>query len=135
MTAKGYAKEVSQEYIKSQKILDFYSDWTGTRYRYGGLTKKGVDCSGLMQNLYKEQFDLDLSRTTVTQAKEGAKVTSKTNWQVGDLIFFKMTNRINHVGVYIGNNKFVHASRSSGVTISDYDNYWAKRYWQTRRVV
>ncbi|WP_442879799.1 C40 family peptidase [Cetobacterium sp.] len=50
-------------------------------------------------------------------------------------MFFKMNKRINHVGVYVGNNKFVHAGRTTGVTISEYDNYWSRRYWQTRRFI
>lgn len=125
-----------KEYIKSAKITEFYSNWRGTRYRYGGTTKKGVDCSALMQHLYKEQFDVELPRTTLTQVQIGEKVVGNTeNWKVGDLIFFKMNSRIKHVGVYIGNNKFVHAGRSTGVTISEYDSYWAKRFWQTRRVM
>lgn len=125
-----------KEYIKSTKITEFYSSWRGTKYRYGGTTKKGIDCSALMQNLYKEQFDVELPRTTLTQVQIGEKVIgNKEKWKVGDLIFFKMNSRIKHVGVYIGDNKFVHAGRSTGVTISEYDGYWAKRFWQTRRVM
>ena len=125
-----------KEYIKSSKITDFYSSWRGTRYCYGGTTKKGVDCSALMQHLYKEQFDVELPRTTLTQVQIGEQVVgNRENWKVGDLIFFKMNSRIKHVGVYIGNNKFVHAGRTTGVTISEYDSYWAKRFWQTRRVI
>ncbi|MEG0068825.1 NlpC/P60 family protein [Cetobacterium sp.] len=123
------------EYIKSQKIMNFYSAWEGIRYRYGGTSKKGIDCSALVQNLYRDKFSLELPRTTLTQARIGERVSSKSEWKVGDLIFFKMNKRINHVGVYVGNNKFVHAGRTTGVTISEYDNYWSRRYWQTRRFI
>lgn len=128
--------EEKKDYIKNAKISEFYSSWRGTRYRYGGTTKRGIDCSALMQHLYRDKFEIELPRTTLTQVQIGEKIgASKENWKVGDLIFFKMNSRTKHVGVYIGDNKFVHAGRSTGVTISEYDSYWAKRFWQTRRVI
>ena len=86
-----------------------------------------------MQNLYKERYSKYLSRTTLTQVNEGIEIKNRKNWKIGDLIFFK--NKENrHVGVYIGNNRFMHSGSSTGVTVSEFNNYWKKQYWQTRRI-
>lgn len=118
------------------KITTFYKSWKGTKYRLGGTTKSGVDCSALMQHLYKEKFATTLPRTTKKMAQEGDKVKKRNHWEVGDLVFFKIGwRKTRHVGVYLGKNRFMHASTSRGVIISDIDDYWSNHFWQVRKVL
>lgn len=118
------------------KIMEFYSTWRETKYLYGGTSKNGIDCSALIQQLYKEKFNIKLPRTTNTQVKLGKQIEEKIEvWKPGDLLFFKVNHQTNHVGVYIGDKKFIHAGRTTGVTISKYNNYWSKKFWQIRRIM
>ncbi len=109
--------------------------WQGTPYRFGGNSKKGIDCSALVQHIYLKSFNVKLPRTTEKQVQEGFLV-HKSQLQVADLVFFKTGWNIRHVGVYIGNNKFIHASYSKGVITSSLDNvYWKSKYWQAKRIL
>ncbi len=122
--------------VRVVKISGFYNNWKGTKYRLGGTTKSGVDCSALMQHLYKQKFEVSLPRTTEKMSLEGKKIKNRTRWEVGDLLFFKIgRKKIRHVGVYLGNNRFLHASTSRGVIISEVDDYWNKHLWQVRKVL
>lgn len=110
--------------------------WRGTRYRIGGTSKKGVDCSGFMQVTFKELFGISLPRMTVDQAKVGRKV-AKSELKAGDLVFFNTGRGPNgkHVGVYNANGQFLHASTRGGVIYSSLTSpYWSKTYWQARRL-
>ena len=103
---------------------------------WGGTSPSGFDCSGLVQYVFKQHCIL-LNRTTKTQFQQGTFV-SKAALQPGDLVFFQntYTTGISHVGIYIGNNEFIHASSSKGVTISSLSNsYWASHYYGARRVL
>ena len=112
-----------------------YKDWQGTPYRLGGMTKKGVDCSGFGHLTFKDKFGIILPRTTATQVKRGTRVYIG-ELQTGDLIFFKTGWRTRHVGIYLKEGTFLHASTSKGVIISRLDNvYWKKKYWQSRRIL
>lgn len=124
-----------EEAYRRDQINDFYKEWKGTRYRYGGTTKKGVDCSGLVVNLYRDKFDLKLPRSSKAMAKKGDKIRRRSNWEIGDLVFFKTGWRVSHVGVYMGNNRFLHTSTKNGVIISEFDEYWNKTFWKTKRVL
>ncbi|HAF9685792.1 TPA: bifunctional murein DD-endopeptidase/murein LD-carboxypeptidase [Salmonella enterica] len=105
------------------------------RYRLGGSTKKGVDCSSFVQRTFREQFGLELPRSTYEQQEMG-KAVSRNNLRTGDLVLFRAGSTGRHVGIYIGNNQFVHASTSSGVIISSMNEpYWKKRYNEARRVL
>lgn len=120
--------------VKS-RIMDQYADWKGVRYRLGGSTKKGIDCSGFVQRTFREQFGLDLPRSTYEQQEMGKSI-SRTKLRTGDLVLFRAGSTGRHVGIYIGNDQFVHASTSSGVTISSMNEpYWKKRYNEARRVL
>ncbi|EGH7863908.1 bifunctional murein DD-endopeptidase/murein LD-carboxypeptidase [Salmonella enterica] len=120
--------------VKS-RIMDQYADWKGVRYRLGGSTKKGVDCSSFVQRTFREQFGLELPRSTYEQQEMG-KAVSRNNLRTGDLVLFRAGSTGRHVGIYIGNNQFVHASTSSGVIISSMNEpYWKKRYNEARRVL
>ena len=120
--------------VKS-RIMDQYADWKGVRYRLGGSTKKGIDCSAFVQRTFREQFGLDLPRSTYEQQEMGKSI-SRTNLRTGDLVLCRAGSTGRHVGIYIGNDQFVHASTSSGVTISSMNEpYWKKRYNEARRVL
>ena len=116
------------EEVKNTKMFEFIDDWYGTPYRLGGTTKKGVDCSAFSQFLFASVYGFSIPRT----AKEQYNLTnriSRTELKEGDLIFFNTRGGVSHVGVYLQNNKFVHASTSGGVMISDiFDEYWARRF-------
>ena len=116
------------EEIKNKKMFEFIDDWYGTPYRLGGTTKKGVDCSAFSQFLFVSVYGLSIPRTAREQYNLTSRI-SRTQLNEGDLIFFNTRGGISHVGVYLQNNKFVHASTSGGVMISDiFDEYWAKKF-------
>ncbi|WP_114191894.1 bifunctional murein DD-endopeptidase/murein LD-carboxypeptidase [Edaphovirga cremea] len=120
--------------IKS-KILEQYADWKGVRYRLGGSTKRGIDCSAFVQTTFREQFGLDLPRSTSEQQDIG-KGIQRTKLRPGDLVLFRAGSTGRHVGIYLGNDQFVHASTSNGVMISNLnEDYWNKRYREARRVL
>ncbi len=117
------------------RLMDQYASWKGVRYRLGGDTKKGIDCSGFVQRTFREQFGLELPRSTWEQQETGKSI-SRTSLRTGDLVLFRAGSTGRHVGIYIGNNQFVHASTSSGVMISNLDEpYWKKRYNEARRIL
>lgn len=119
--------------IKSA-LLSEYSNWKGTQYHWGGTTHQGVDCSALMQHIFNDSLHKKLPRTTFEQIRNGRAV-SKNNLKPGDLVFFKTTPGDRHVGVYIGEDQFIHASKIEGVTISSLDNqYWVDHYETARRL-
>lgn len=116
----------------NQKINQIYRQWAGTRYRMGGTGRGGIDCSAFVQKTMSGAFGLDLPRSTAEQRYEGRAI-SKSDLRPGDLVFFRKNN---HVGVYIGGGRFVHASTSQGVTTSSLsESYWARTYTQSRRVL
>jgi lipoprotein Spr len=120
--------------IKS-RILDQYASWKGVRYRLGGSTKKGVDCSGFVQITFQEQFGLTLPRSASMQQNVGKQI-NREKLRPGDLVLFRAGSTGHHVGIYIGNDNFVHASTNSGVMISNLnEKYWNNRYRQARRVL
>ncbi len=111
--------------VSLYKVID---DWFGTRYRYGGTTNKGIDCSALMQVIGQYVFGWALPRTAREQYAIMEKV-ARENIKEGDFVYFHTTRRgVSHVGMCLQNNKFVHASSSKGVIISDLDDaYWDNR--------
>jgi cell wall-associated NlpC family hydrolase len=121
--------QVSSTSIKNIALYQFIDDWYGTKYQYGGLTKSGIDCSGFCNVLYSQVYKKELSRTTSELSKQVKKV-SKQKLEEGNLVFFNIEGKKNaHVGVYLINNKFVHASTSKGVIISSLENpYYIKAY-------
>ena len=116
------------EDVKNTKMFEFIDDWYGTPYHLGGTTKKGVDCSAFSQFLFASVYGLSIPRTAREQYNLTSRI-SRTQLTEGDLIFFNTRGGISHVGVYLQNNKFVHASTSGGVMISDiFDEYWVRRF-------
>ncbi|MEL4013963.1 NlpC/P60 family protein [Dryocola clanedunensis] len=118
------------------KLNDQLSGWRGTPYRYGGMSRHGVDCSGFVLTTFRDQFDLQLPRETSAQAEIGTEI-DKSDLLPGDLVFFKTGAGESglHVGIYDTDNQFIHASTSRGVMRSSLDNvYWRKKFWQARRI-
>ncbi len=108
------------------------SEWIGTPYKYGGTTQRGVDCSGFVRELCREVYGVELSRTADSQRKEDCRKVRRSKLDEGDLVFFKNARKsrtASHVGIYLKDNKFIHASTSGGVIVSDlrepyYDKTW-----------
>jgi len=118
------------------QLNDQLGQWRGTPYRYGGMSRGGVDCSGFVYLTMRDKFDLQLPRSTRAQSDIGTRI-SKSDLQPGDLVFFKTGAGENglHVGIYDSDNAFIHASTSQGVIRSSLDNvYWRKAFWQARRI-
>lgn len=119
---------VEVETIGNNKLYEVIEDWWGTRYRYGGTTKKGIDCSAFASTLLNETYSVSLPRTARDQYAQSEKI-SRDNLQEGDLVFFNTRGGVSHVGVYLNNGYFVHSSVSSGVTISSLnDDYYNRKY-------
>jgi len=115
-------------------LLSQYYEWKGTKYKYGGLSKDGIDCSGFIYLTYASKFGIKLPRRSIIQGKVGRNVPV-SSLQPGDLVFFKTGIKTTHIGIYIDNNEFMHVSKKLGVTISSLNNsYWHKRYWKARRI-
>jgi lipoprotein Spr len=117
------------EAIQNTSLFQQIDEWWGTRYVYGGTTKKGIDCSAFVQVLYSTVLGIALPRTAKEQYGTTKPIAENEELKEGDLVFFNTRGGVSHVGVYLQNNKFVHASTSGGVMISDLDeSYWAKRF-------
>ncbi|HEV7334286.1 MAG TPA: C40 family peptidase [Flavisolibacter sp.] len=127
--------DVEVELLKNMNLLRLIDDWYGTRYVYGGTTKRGIDCSALMQVFFASLYGIALPRTAKMQY-DFSRTISRTELKEGDLLFFNTTGGVSHVGMYLTNNKFVHASSSNGVTVSDmFDPYYANRLIGVGRVL
>ncbi|MDP2208799.1 MAG: C40 family peptidase [Bacteroidota bacterium] len=126
----------SSERIGRDKVLIEVLSLIGTPYSYGGNDSNGIDCSSFSCQIFEKSFGVKLPRSTDEQYRVGSSVP-KTDLAFGDLVFFNTTGRNpSHVGVYLGDDLFAHASRSFGVTISSMQStYYKKRYVGARRVV
>lgn len=117
--------------ISNVMLYKFIEEWYGTRYRMGGTSKNGVDCSAFVQHLYKYVFNQPLLRTAGMQFESSTEIIKNMNdLREGDLVFFKInSSRITHVGVYLKNNFFVHSASSKGVSIASLQSdYWQKYF-------
>lgn len=109
--------------------------WLGTPYRSGGLTKRGVDCSGLVTNVYREVYGKNLSRSSADIPKKNCRKVGRSRLEEGDLVFFRTDGSRkktpNHVGIYLKNGRFIHASSSRGVMVSSLSEPYYTRCWIT----
>lgn len=111
-----------------------FEKWRGTPYADGGMSASGIDCSGFTVLAYRDLFGLSLPRTAGEQAESGREV-ARTSLKSGDLVFFNTGRSKKHVGIYLADDQFIHASLSRGVTLSSLDDsYWQEKYWQARRL-
>lgn len=107
------------------------AEWIGTPYRAGGDSRRGTDCSGLVTQLYQKVYNTRLPRSSDGQLKESDKI-SRRHLREGDLVFFASPSsrkKVAHSGIYLKNGKFIHASTSNGVIVSNLDEEYYKRYW------
>jgi len=124
---------LSDQAAVTKALYRQHQQWQGTPYKLGGLTKRGVDCSGFVQQTFQTQLGYALPRSTLLQQKIGHSV-DRNQLQAGDLVFFKTGRKLRHVGIYIEKETFLHASTSKGVIISSLNNpYWEKSYWKAVR--
>ena len=117
-------------------LMSAINNWIGTPYRYGGMSKSGIDCSGFTTMIFSEVYGIQLPRRAKEQYLLGRGV-DKDNLKQGDLVFFQLprTRAVSHVGIYISDGQFAHASTSSGVMISNLgEDYWVKLYKGARRI-
>jgi lipoprotein Spr len=123
------------ETLPNKTLLDAVDEWYGVRYRSGGTTKNGVDCSAFTGAVYAAAYGTTLPRVSRDQYQQCRKI-STTELQEGDLVFFNTRGRgVSHVGVYLGNNKFIHASVSKGVMVSDlFETYYMQRFLGAGRI-
>lgn len=128
----GIVLGIDTEQNDNHKLYVEAAQWMGVPYKNGGNSKKGIDCSGLTRAIYNKVYRYKLERTSDGQLKNNCRKISKKHLKEGDLVFFheeRSRRTANHVGVYLKNNKFIHASSSRGVIVSDLnEDYW-KRHW------
>ena len=119
---------------KKQAFMDFYNDWKNVKYKLGGESRKGIDCSAFTQRAFKDKFGIDLPRTTLTQVNVGKEV-KKSDLKMGDLVFFKTSKRDKHVGIYMGDGSFLHSS-IKGIQFTELEkSFYKDAYWTARRIM
>lgn len=119
------------------KLENFVADWSGAPHRMGGMSKNGVDCSGFVILAYREVFEQEFKNRRAEDIFFELLPVDREDLQPGDLVFFKINGyRIDHVGIYLGNENFAHASSSSGVMISSLElDYFKRRFFKGGRKV
>lgn len=131
-------KNIENSNIVADELLLQAMSLIGIAYKFGGSTPfHGLDCSGFIQYIFKESLRLNMPRTAAEQARIGIPVKQQ-ELQAGDLIFFSIKNQTNsHVGLYLGDNKFIHAPRTGkNIEVSSLkSSYWAKHYSGARRII
>lgn len=135
-SAKKAAKRATPKAAPSPKTLEGLANtWLGTRYKMGGTTKKGIDCSGYVMVIYKELYNIDVPHNAAAIYKDSrGKSVSRGDLREGDLVFFGDFWGISHIGIYLNGDRFTHASTSRGVMISPMnDKYWSPKYKGARR--
>lgn len=116
--------EVNVHKLKNEYLYQLINEWMGTPYAYGGASKRGIDCSSFAGLVMNEVYGKTLPRSSEEQAKV-IKRKYERQLKEGDLVFFSFgSSRINHVGIYLQNGKFVHASTSKGIIISNLRDSW-----------
>ena len=132
----NYKGQINDPIMAIALLSEQQYEWAGTPYVLGGSGRKGVDCSGFVQTTFFDRFGIKLPRQTKEQANYWQYI-EKEDIQTGDLVFFKTGRGPNgyHVGIYVKENKFLHASTKGGVVYSSLNSdYWRKTYWQARRI-
>jgi len=120
-----------------ERMLMEIIKYLNTPYRYGGTTKDGIDCSAFTQTVFQHTFKVSLLRSAKDQFTQGEEVGDRQELQFGDLVFFNTRKRVRpgHVGVYIGDNLFAHASSKNGVMVSSLDlDYYSRKFMGGRRI-
>ena len=130
----GERVDLSDTHKVKQILNQQYKDWRHVQHRMGGVSKNGIDCSGLVYQTYRTKLGVDIPRSTEYQSKVGRSI-QKGQLRAGDMVFFKTGIFTRHVGMYIDEGNFLHVSSSKGVMISSLENpYWTSAYWKAQRI-
>jgi len=131
----GYPEpDNASEVWTRQHLQRYFSDWQGVPYQYGGTDKRGVDCSGFVYRFYRDKYGLDIPRTTRLLAGMSKQVAFK-QIAAGDILIFRNEDSSLHVGLYVADGMFIHASKSKGVMKSALSNpFWTRHYLKAVRV-
>ena len=124
---------INKDDDKNMPLYAEVSQWLGVPYRYAGLSRKGLDCSGFAFLTYQKVYRKKIPRSTSDLAKMKMHNVSKGSLQAGDLVFFATSgkkNKISHVGIYLKDGCFIHASTSQGVIVSNLDEEYYDRTWK-----
>lgn len=122
--------------LKERMLMEIIK-YLNTPYKYGGKSSNGIDCSAFTQTIYHNVLSIDLSRTAREQYEQGIEINNRSNLEFGDLVFFNTRRRAKpgHVGIYIGDDLFAHASSKNGVIVSSMDqDYYSRRFMAGRRL-
>jgi len=131
-----YSKQlgIALDGTENKALLSAIEEWLGTRYKMGGCSKSGVDCSCFVKAVYQKAYDTELGRSSADMFQHDLISVRLDNLKEGDLLFFKTKGGgISHVGIYLKNDKFVHVSRLKGVKISSLD-YFKQILFSARRL-
>ena len=147
----GFSKEINLKYrptflndnqdylngLQSEVLQQKIIEWLGTPYRGGSNSLEGTDCSGFVQMVYRDVYNVDLTRSSSSMIKEVKKIRKISDFKEGDILFFKIwRHRISHVGIYLHDGLFVHASTSNGVEIASLNMpYYKKTFFRAGRVL
>lgn len=130
----GARIDLDNSFLVKKTLYAQYHEWKNTRYQMGGLSRNGIDCSGFIHVTFKTRLGVVLPRSTEFQVQLGDRV-DRNELRPGDLVFFKTGITDRHVGIYLEDGRFLHASTSQGVVISRLDeSYWRSAYWKARRL-
>lgn len=135
--SEGESSTFTENGIRKDQIMESILGWLGTPYRFGGTSRKSIDCSAFTQSIFQEAAEVKLPRTARWQYTLGEKIDNLDELQFGDLIFFHTRSyaRASHCGIYLGDNLFAHASSRYGVTVSSLQSgYYNKRFIGGRRL-
>lgn len=130
----GGIKHPDSRHVR-QALLAKFHVWEGTPYRYGGMSRRGIDCSGFVHIIYRQALGLTVPRSTASLSRIRHRVPRR-RLVAGDVILFRIGHRTLHAGIYVGRGRFIHASKSHGVMMSRLDNpYWRQAYSKAVRLI
>jgi cell wall-associated NlpC family hydrolase len=136
-TSENYPDSGFADTTPKERMLMEIIKYMDTPYKFGGTSKDGIDCSAFTQNVFSNSLDINLNRSAREQYTQGYPIRDKGDLIFGDLVFFntRRSVRPGHVGIYLGDNLFAHASSKKGVIVSSLDHkYYSKRYMSGRRM-
>ncbi|MDG5814373.1 NlpC/P60 family protein [Chitinispirillales bacterium ANBcel5] len=132
---ESHREKTNTSTTQHDRLKQAVESYLGVPYQFGGTSRSGIDCSGLVLRVFDEVYNIQLPHSSRKMRERGISILP-ANARAGDLVFFRgNSNRINHVGIYMGERRFVHASSSRGVIYSNLDqDYYRRRYAGMRRI-